>query len=121
MNSSTETAIARILSRRQPSSECWIAGRSLLQSKRRKWSTGLKEESVLELFEHRLHQYVLLSHFEPSRGPSADVLSKRLGAFVPVIAVHSTVGLWISVGITHCEQTDTVDIGVFNQFSERLE
>src|SRR5262249_24708893 len=67
-----------------------------------------------------VQHYVLLTKLDACLRPGVDILSQGFGALLPVIAVHSAVGLRDSVLVTRCKQTHAVEIDVLDEFLERL-
>jgi len=68
-----------------------------------------------------LQDNVLFAKFETSHRPSPDILSQGFSTLLPIVAVHSAVGLRIPRLVSHCKETQAVEAIAFDQFLERLE
>src|SRR5258705_8184860 len=66
---------------------------------------------------HAVQHDVLLAEFEPRIGPGLDILSQRLRALLPIVAVHATVGLWGSFRVTHGIEPQAIEGVAHDQFA----
>src|SRR5258708_89772 len=70
---------------------------------------------------HAVQHDVLLAEFEPRIGPGLDIISQRLRALLPIVAVHAAVGLWGSFRVTHGIEPQAIEGVAHDQFAKRLE
>src|SRR5690349_15892237 len=81
-------------------------------------SVGACGSSGTGLICQAMHHDVLLTEFEARIGPGLDVVSQRLRALLPIIAVHATVGLRGSFRVAHGIEPQAMEAVANEQFAK---